>query len=164
MNVKECSSRMKMVSIILFRDLTKLNLENIVGFIMNIPTDLKLGMLHLPLHRKHWIAIRNIGGTYYNLDSKMDSPEEIGVETQLVLYLQEQIKSKEKELLVVLQPEMASEKIWKDYAPEKNGEAASDTHVGKNDVTDLSNGLCPQQTSHSNGTQKNVTTPGGQTS
>lgn len=32
----------------------------------------------LPLRRRHWITIRQIQGNFYNLDSKLDSPQLIG--------------------------------------------------------------------------------------
>ena len=60
------------------RDPKCLNLDNIFGFIMNVPSDYKLGFVLLPLRRRHWVAIRQIHGTYYNLDSKLESPQLIG--------------------------------------------------------------------------------------
>lgn len=32
----------------------------------------------LPLKRRHWITIREIDGIYYNLDSKIEGPQQIG--------------------------------------------------------------------------------------
>lgn len=32
----------------------------------------------LPLRRRHWITLREIGGSYFNLDSKLDKPSLIG--------------------------------------------------------------------------------------
>ncbi|XP_066967177.1 josephin-2-like isoform X2 [Macrobrachium rosenbergii] len=55
-------------------------LEKVVGFILNVPSEYRLGPVQLPLRRKHWIAIRNIRGVYYNLDSKLEAPEIIGKE------------------------------------------------------------------------------------
>lgn len=43
-----------------------------------MPTDYKIGFVVLPLKRRHWIAIRKIDGLYWNLDSKLDSPQSIG--------------------------------------------------------------------------------------
>ena len=60
------------------RDVSIIVLERVVGFILNIPSEYRLGPIQLPIRRKHWIAIRNIRGTYYNLDSKLDIPEVIG--------------------------------------------------------------------------------------
>lgn len=69
-----------------FRSVTSLNLKSIFGFILNVPSDFKiLGMFGLPLGQKHWIAIKWIedeldlsGGSYFNLDSNLKYPEQIG--------------------------------------------------------------------------------------
>lgn len=37
----------------------------------------------MPLKRQHWICVREVGGTYYNLDSKLKMPEWIGGESEL---------------------------------------------------------------------------------
>lgn len=89
-----------------------LHLENIYGFILNIPTDLKWGVIRLPIHRKHWITIREVGGKYYNLDSKLEAPETIGTEPELKTYLKEQSECKDKELLLVVQPSIAQSGAW----------------------------------------------------
>lgn len=61
-----------------FRDPKCLRLDNIEGFILNVPTEYKLGFVLLPLKRRHWIALKKIHGAFYNLDSKLDSPQLIG--------------------------------------------------------------------------------------
>lgn len=48
------------------------------GFILNVPSNLRWGPLRLPLKRQHWIGVREVGGTYYNLDSKLRSPQPLG--------------------------------------------------------------------------------------
>lgn len=55
-----------------------LKLDQIFGFVMNIPSECRLGFLWLPLKRRHWISIKNINGIYYNLDSKLPKPSQIG--------------------------------------------------------------------------------------
>ncbi|XP_066998353.1 josephin-like protein isoform X2 [Anabrus simplex] len=60
------------------KDPNCLNLRNILGFILNVPSDYKLGFVLLPLRRRHWVAIRQIQGNYYNLDSKLEAPQLIG--------------------------------------------------------------------------------------
>jgi len=60
------------------RDPKCLNLDNILGFILNVPSDYKLGFVLLPLRRRHWVTIRQVHGTYYNLDSKLEFPQLIG--------------------------------------------------------------------------------------
>lgn len=64
--------------ILFFRDPCTLDLNNVFGFILNVPTDYRLGFVLLPIKRRHWVAIREINGFFYNLDSKLDSPQLIG--------------------------------------------------------------------------------------
>lgn len=65
------------------RDVNAIALSNVMGFIMNLPSSLCWGPLKLPLKRQHWICVREVGGTYYNLDSKLKVPEWIGGESEL---------------------------------------------------------------------------------
>lgn len=60
------------------RDVGSIELSNVTGFILNVPSNLRWGPLRLPLKRQHWIGVREVGGTYYNLDSKLRSPQPIG--------------------------------------------------------------------------------------
>ena len=112
-----------------FRDLAMLSLELIEGFILNIPTDYKLGMVKFPIRRKHWIAIRQIGHHYYNLDSKLEAPEVIGGRSELVQYLREQVKSNEKELLLAVSAEIAQEGTW--YQDENSSEEQNSSTENK---------------------------------
>lgn len=86
--------------------------EKAVGFILNVPSQYRLGPVQLPLRRKHWIAIRSIRGIYYNLDSKLDTPEIIGKEQELINYLREELKHKDKELFVVVTEEVERLRAW----------------------------------------------------
>ncbi|KAG8224708.1 hypothetical protein J437_LFUL006095 [Ladona fulva] len=109
-----------------------MNLRKILGFILNVPSEYRLGgVLPLPLNRRHWIAIRAIGSTYYNLDSKLRAPEAIGEEKDLLTYLRDQLQSKEKELFVVVQDEVEQDHSWLRNITEeseviKEGEATED--------------------------------------
>ncbi|KAG8036156.1 hypothetical protein G9C98_004736 [Cotesia typhae] len=94
------------------KDLNSLNLDKIDGFILNVPTEYKLGFVLLPLKKRHWIALRKIKGAFYNLDSKLDSPVLIGNNDELIAYLKDQILSKEKELLLVVSREIANNQDW----------------------------------------------------
>ncbi|XP_013140625.1 PREDICTED: josephin-1 [Papilio polytes] len=89
-----------------------LDLSNICGFILNVPSDYKLGFVMLPLRRRHWITIRQIQGNFYNLDSKLDTPTLIGRSTDLIAYLKEQLECKEKELFVVVSKEVEEKQLW----------------------------------------------------
>lgn len=61
-----------------FRDPSCIDPSNVLGFILNVPTEYKFGFIVFPLKRRHWIAVRRVGNKYWNLDSKLDSPQEIG--------------------------------------------------------------------------------------
>ncbi|XP_072943797.1 josephin-2 [Epargyreus clarus] len=89
-----------------------LDLSNICGFILNVPSDYKLGFVMLPLRRRHWITIRQIQGNFYNLDSKLEAPQLIGRSSDLIAYLKEQLDSKEKELFVVVSKEVEEKQLW----------------------------------------------------
>nr|XP_013802156.1 PREDICTED: josephin-2 isoform X1 [Apteryx mantelli mantelli] len=65
------------------RSLERLALGRIVGFILNVPSNVSLGFVSLPVSRKHWLAVRQLRGTYYNLDSKLKAPARIGGEGEL---------------------------------------------------------------------------------
>uniref|UniRef100_A0A8B9UBT9 Josephin-2 n=2 Tax=Anas TaxID=8835 RepID=A0A8B9UBT9_9AVES len=71
------------------RSLERLVLGQIVGFILNVPSHVSLGFVALPLRRKHWLAVRQLGGTYYNLDSKLRAPARIGGEPELRAFLRD---------------------------------------------------------------------------
>uniref|UniRef100_A0A8B9BJI9 ubiquitinyl hydrolase 1 n=2 Tax=Anser TaxID=8842 RepID=A0A8B9BJI9_9AVES len=71
------------------RSLERLALGQIVGFILNVPSHVSLGFVALPLRRKHWLAVRQLGGTYYNLDSKLRAPARIGGEAELRAFLRD---------------------------------------------------------------------------
>ncbi|UYV78882.1 JOSD1 [Cordylochernes scorpioides] len=94
------------------RDPWCIDLSQIVGFILNVPTELKLGFLPLPLNRKHWVAVRQLDGLYYNLDSKMEAPLALGKEEEVLGYLKEQLRSKDKQLFLVVSQEVAQARSW----------------------------------------------------
>jgi josephin len=96
-----------------FRDISCLVPDNIFGFILNKPSDYKWGILHLPFRRKHWISCRQIGRDYYNLDSKLDSPEVIGDAGLLLKYLRTELADGDKELLLVVNKDIAASGVWK---------------------------------------------------
>lgn len=62
------------------RPLSQLALPQVLGLILNLPSPVSLGLLSLPLRRRHWVALRQVGGVYYNLDSKLRAPEVLGNE------------------------------------------------------------------------------------
>lgn len=88
--------------------------------------------------------MKKIDGTFYNLDSKLDSPQLIGKvcflsliilncfltgnikhfhffqDSDLLSYLKDQIESKEKELFIVVSREIESSQQWLTEFSEKN--------------------------------------------
>lgn len=62
------------------RPLSQLALPRVLGLILNLPSPVSLGLLSLPLRRRHWVALRQVDGVYYNLDSKLRAPEVLGDE------------------------------------------------------------------------------------
>ncbi|XP_038048299.1 josephin-2-like [Patiria miniata] len=94
------------------RCLEALRLEVLIGFIVNIPSPMQLGFVSVPLRRKHWIAVRQIEGTYYNLDSKLSKPAKIGDSSKLRGFLEAELRRKGCELLLVVTKEVAEAKTW----------------------------------------------------
>ena len=94
------------------RNVEELRLENIDGFILNVPSDYKLGGF-IPFNinnHKHWIAVKKIGDSYYNLDSKLKSPQTI---TSILTFLKEQLMDKNRELLIVVSKQVELSSSWK---------------------------------------------------
>jgi len=60
------------------RDPSCLDTNQVFGLILNISNETKIGPISLPLNRRHWFAIKEIKGDFYNLDSKLDAPLIIG--------------------------------------------------------------------------------------
>ncbi|XP_011503408.1 PREDICTED: josephin-2 [Ceratosolen solmsi marchali] len=109
------------------RDTNCLYLNNIEGFILNVPTEYKLGFVLLPLKRRHWIALKRIDGAFYNLDSKLDTPQLIGTDSDILAYLKEQMESKEKELFLVVTQEVENNQGWLIESTEKNSNEKTET-------------------------------------
>ncbi|XP_072277192.1 josephin-1 [Pyxicephalus adspersus] len=95
------------------RDVGLISLSNVTGFIMNLPSSLSWGPLKLPLKRQHWICVREVCGTYFNLDSKLKRPERIGNDDDLRKFLQHQLRGKNCELLLVVPEEVEVHQRWR---------------------------------------------------
>lgn len=94
------------------RDPFCIDTSNVLGFILNVPSDCKLGFVVLPFRRRHWIAVRKIHSFFWNLDSKLNAPERIGDDIELLNYLNNLLKSNDVELLVVVSSEVEKSKKW----------------------------------------------------
>ncbi|XP_068144934.1 josephin-like protein [Drosophila tropicalis] len=100
-----------------------IDLDAIVGFILNIPSDYRFGVVTLPLRRRHWIAVRRIGTVYYNLDSKLRQPELVGNENDLVGFLRDQLSDPEQQrelFLVVKQATNGNENTSQSWLKESH--------------------------------------------
>ncbi|CAB1338233.1 unnamed protein product [Coregonus sp. 'balchen'] len=95
------------------RDVGSIALSNVTGFILNVPSNLRWGPLRLPLKRQHWIGVREVGGVYYNLDSKLRSPHTIGNPDELRKFLRHQLRGKNCELLLVVSEEVEVHQTWR---------------------------------------------------
>ncbi|XP_062058821.1 josephin-1 [Lepus europaeus] len=95
------------------RDVSVIALGNVVGFILNLPSSLCWGPLKLPLKRQHWVCVREVGGAYYNLDSKLKTPEWIGGESELRTFLKHHLQGKNCELLLVVPEEVEAHQSWR---------------------------------------------------
>ncbi|XP_078392925.1 josephin-2-like, partial [Cetorhinus maximus] len=94
------------------RSLTSLVLSRVHGFILNIPSNVTLGFVSLPIQRKHWVAVRQVSGSYYNLDSKLKAPTHIGDEEDLRKFLQDQVAQEPCQLLLVVEREVEEDGSW----------------------------------------------------
>ncbi|TRY77522.1 hypothetical protein DNTS_028240, partial [Danionella cerebrum] len=95
------------------RDVSSIALQNVTGFILNVPSNLRWGPLRLPLKRQHWIGVREVGGVYYNLDSKLRCPHAIGDSDELRKFLRHQLRGKNCELLLVVPEEVEVHQTWR---------------------------------------------------
>ncbi|KAM8836359.1 josephin-1 [Spinachia spinachia] len=95
------------------RDVTSIELSNVTGFILNVPSNLRWGPLRLPLKRQHWIGVREVGGVYYNLDSKLRGPQPIGSSDELRKFLRQQLRGKNCELLLVVSEQVEAQQAWR---------------------------------------------------
>jgi len=115
-NVVTVALHNKLCDIIWFdrrKDPNIIKLDKVIGFILNIPNDYSLGWVRLPLGRKHWIALKFVNGAFYNLDSKLKKPERIGPEQDFLKYLRKQLENSEKQLLLVVDKEVAESESWR---------------------------------------------------
>lgn len=87
------------------KDPDTVDTSNIVGFILNIPSKYELGGLFtVPLlGKRHWIAIKEVGGRFYNLDSKLRAPECLGTRDDAISFLRGRLKEKDIELFIIVE-------------------------------------------------------------
>ncbi|XP_027626154.1 josephin-2 isoform X2 [Tupaia chinensis] len=94
------------------RPLSQLALPQVLGLILNLPSPVSLGLLSLPLRRRHWVALREVGGIYYNLDSKLRAPEVLGNEDGVRAFLAAALAQGLCEVLLVVTKEVEEKGCW----------------------------------------------------
>ncbi|KAL5219393.1 hypothetical protein ABZP36_020077 [Zizania latifolia] len=77
-----------------------LDAEALVGLMINVPVRRLRGLWT----GRHWVAIRSINGTWFNLDSDFAAPKEFQDKDELIAFL-DSILSEGGELMIVLQDE-----------------------------------------------------------
>ena len=80
---------------------------------VNKPSNVNLVWLEVPVKRPHWFAVRKINDDYYNLDSKLSSPQCIGNEDKLVEFLTELLSLSAVQLFVIVEKSVAENGLWK---------------------------------------------------
>ncbi|XP_058564494.1 josephin-2 isoform X1 [Neofelis nebulosa] len=94
------------------RPLSQLALPQVLGLILNLPSPMSLGLLSLPLRRRHWVALRQVDGVYYNLDSKLRAPEALGDEDGVRAFLAGALAQGLCEVLLVVTKEVEEKGCW----------------------------------------------------
>lgn len=85
--------------------------EEIFGYLLNIPSRMHVASIPLPFQGKHWFAVRQIGGVYYDLDSKLAKPRLIG--TNVLEYLSALLsREHDAQLLLVVTNSIAETRSW----------------------------------------------------
>ncbi|XP_070306537.1 josephin-2 isoform X1 [Odocoileus virginianus] len=94
------------------RPLSQLALPRVLGLILNLPSPVSLGLLSLPVRRRHWVALRQVDGVYYNLDSKLRAPEVLGDEDGVRAFLAAALAQGLCEVLLVVTKEVEEQGSW----------------------------------------------------
>ncbi|XP_024422082.3 aspartate dehydrogenase domain-containing protein isoform X6 [Desmodus rotundus] len=94
------------------RPLSQLALPQVLGLILNLPSPVSLGLLSLPLRRRHWVALRQVDGVYYNLDSKLRAPEALGDEDGVRAFLAAALSQDLCQVLLVVTKEVEEKGCW----------------------------------------------------
>jgi len=78
-------------------------LRDVVGLVANLASS---GFMKV-FNGRHWIAIRNIDGTFYNLDSHLAEPRAFASEAALRAFLSEEVLAADGQLFLVMKPQAA---------------------------------------------------------
>lgn len=81
-----------------------ININGAFGYIANINSNITFGFITLPVKSRHWISLRKLSdGNFYNLDSKLDKPMQIGGNDKFIEYLRTEMTSNDKEFFIVIE-------------------------------------------------------------
>ena len=94
------------------RDLNILDLAHIYGFIINKTHKLRCFGIEVPFKQRHWSAVRNMNGCFYDLDSKLDEPKCIGGSEKVLTFLRSEMACQKTELFLVVASLVAETKTW----------------------------------------------------
>ncbi|XP_039256817.1 josephin-2-like [Styela clava] len=108
------------------KNISSLHLPSVKGLMLNIPSEIDLGLFKLPLKRRHWIALLAIDEVFYNLDSKLKKPSLIGGRDLIRAYLEKLLGAKNSELLLVVDNVVEQTREWKTVTP-NNSESSLET-------------------------------------
>lgn len=109
--------------------------RHVFGFILNVPSEYKIGFVSLPLRRRHWIALRKINDQFWNLDSKLSQPRSVGdvctafeyidrvriilnncfspaQDEEMITFLNAELTNKDKELFIIVASDIERQQKW----------------------------------------------------
>lgn len=84
------------------KSILEIDLSTAFGFIINCRSSLNIGPFSLPSPQNHWFCAKQIDKAYYNLDSKLSSPELIGSSEEFLQFLGDWTRKPEVSLFLVL--------------------------------------------------------------
>jgi josephin len=102
-----------------------LDTDEIFGFIINVPAKKPSSIFNKVRSlssQRHWYAFRDLPSPaekqqglchFYNLDSNLDQPRSLGIRTQLIYFIRDQMESSDKHLFLVVSPEVAASQSWR---------------------------------------------------
>ena len=70
--------------------------DNFEGFILNIPK-----VKWYVFHGRHWLTIKRVDETWYNLDAKLKQPRAFKSDLAVQTFLRRELTSNEAELIIV---------------------------------------------------------------
>lgn len=87
------------------RDIASVDFDSVFGLIVNFIANQCCNLRN----SKHWISIRKIDGTYYNLDSGLQSPEPFSSVEEMVTMLKYKQERQSAEILLIYPPNCTQE-------------------------------------------------------